>query len=313
MKLGNYRGLKVKRPDLTVSDKALARALHNLQTENGVLVHVDGRPAQEGDRAVLDMTGVIDGKAFPGSRRSHYTLILGDHAFLPDFDEKIIGHNAGDFFEIEEVYPEDYPMHETAGKTAHFSIILLSFGILELQEVDDDFARDFSDYDTKEELIRALRGSLLEDQEEREASRVEQELLTQLIDSSELQLDEEILQNLQKEYESEFEDRLAEQSLTMEEFLSRTGKTRSDVEDNCREEAVRTLSETMVLNAVAEAEGLSVSKKELKASLREMAEEYEMEYRKFVRSLGEDDIEGIRLEMLCGKAMELILNEAVYI
>ena len=312
MKLGNYRGLKVKRPDLTVSDKALARALHNLQAENGVLVHVDGRPAQEGDRAVLDMTGAIDGRAFPGSRRSHYALILGRHVFLPDFDEKIIGHNIGDSFKVEETYPEDYPMRETAGKTAEFSITLLSLGILELQEVDDDFARDFSEYDTKDELVRALRGSLLEDQEEREASRVEQELLTQLIDSSELQLDEEILQNLQKEYESEFEDRLAEQSLTMDEFLSRTGKTRPDVEENCRAEAVRTLSETMVLNAVAEAEGLSVSKKEMKASLREMAEEYEMEYRKFVRSLGEDDIEGIELEILCGKAMELILNEAVY-
>ena len=316
-------------PDITISDREIDRALQNLQMKNAVLTHIDDRPAQPGDHVTLNLRGTIGGKPFPGSRRSHFSMTIGEDRYLPGLDEAVTGRAAGDRFQFsleipdlaqifrENQHTEDYRklanLEPFSGMTADFSAAILSLGILELPKLDDDFALDFSECDTLDELKEELCLSLEEKKEEQETERVKQHLLTQIINASVFDLNENILADLKKEYIAEFEERLKEQSLTAKEYFRRTDRTMADIEADCRRRAVRSLSETMVLAAIGDRERISLTSDELESALYDMADCCEMEYEEFLASLDEDEIEGIRLELLCDKAMELVLEEAIYI
>lgn len=310
MKLGTYKGLTVQAPDLTISDKELSRALKNLQKENGVLTHIDDRAAQLGDRAVLNFQGYLDEKPFPGAKGVRYPLILGSHSFIPGFEEQIVGKNIGETFDIFVTFPENYPNPDIAGQKARFSVTLLSLGILDLPEIDDDFALDFSDFDTAEELKEALVQSLTEKKEDRENDRVQRELLTQIIESSAFTLNETIVAQIQEELLSEFEEDLAAQSLTMEQFLKRTGKTMEQVQAEYEQKARRNLAETTLLHAIAGAESIELTEEELEDALYDMADYYEMDPYEFQQSLDPQELDGMKLELLCQKAMDFVLENA---
>lgn len=310
MKLGNYKGLTVQAPDLTISDKELSRSLRNLQRENAVLTHIDDRSARLGDQAIINFQGYVEGEPIPGAKGVRYPLILGSHSFIPGFEDQLTGRNIGDSFDIFVTFPENYPKPEIAGRRARFSVTLLSLGILDLPEIDDDFALDFSDFQTAEELKDALMQSLTEKKEDRENDRIQKELLTQIIESSEFTLNETIVAQIQEELILEFEEDLAAQSLTMEQFLKRTGQSIEQLQTKYEKKARRNLAETTVLHAIAESESIELTEDELEDALYNMADYYETDPYDFLQSLDPQELDGMKLELLCQKAMDFVLEHA---
>lgn len=313
MKLGNYKHLKIKQPDVSVSEKELNHALKALQAENSVLIRVDDRPVQEGDQVVIDFQGFIHDEPIPNGARKRYTLILGSHSFIHGFEEQIVGHQVGDEFDISVIFPENYPNASAAGKEARFHIILQSAGIRILQKLDDEFARDFSEYSTMDMLKETILENLEDKKAEQADEKIRKDILTQIIENSDIEDNPDLIAQLTEEYHEEFLDELAQQGMTEEQFLQRTKQTPTDILKRCEAKARRSLQETSVLNAVAEAENLSLTKEELQEALSDLAFEYNTDPDDFIEMLDPEELDGLKLELLCDKAMARILSLTYFI
>lgn len=311
MKLGNYKNLKIKKADTSVSKKELDSALDAMQKENSLLLHIDDRPARKGDCVILDFQGYINGAPIANGARKQFRLVLGSHSFVPGFEEQIIGKMPGTDFDISLRFPEDYSVKTAAGKDAVFHIQLHFIEEQLLQELDDAFARDFSDFDTLEALTGEIFQNLTDKKEAQAREQMEQELLTQIIDNSQLELDEHLLEQLQEELRLEFEEDLQAQGMTTEQFLRRTKKSADFIDERCRSQARRRLQETMVLNAVADREGLYLTEEEQLEALGGLAEEYGISVEEFADMLDADELDGLELELLCSKALDFICAHAV--
>lgn len=311
MKLGNYKNLKVKKADTSVSREELFSAFDALQKENSLLIHTDSRPAREGDKVILDFHGyTADGQSIPNSARKKFRLTLGSHSFIPGFEEQIIGKMPGTEFDIPLRFPNNYSVKTVAGKNAVFHINLLFIEEQVLQELDDEFARDFSDFDTFEALSEEILQNLTDKKEEQAAEQIRQDLLTQIIKDSDLELNDQLLAQLQEELRMEFDEDLKAQGMSEEVFLRRTHKSPDYIDRKCMEKAQRRLQETMVLNAIADRENLCLTENELSDALEELAEEYNVTVSEFSDMLDPDELEGLKLELLCNKAMDFICSRA---
>lgn len=313
MKLGNYKHLKIKQPDISVSEKELNHALQALQAENSVLIRIDDRPVQEGDQVIIDFQGFIDETPIPNGSRKRYSLTLGSHSFIQGFEEQIIGHQIGDEFDIHVRFPEKYPTASAAGKEARFHIILHSAGIRILQQLDDEFARDFSEYSTMDMLKETILENLEDKKAEQADEKIRKEILTKIIQESEIEDNPDLIAQLMDEYHEEFLDELAQQGMTEEQFLQRTKQTSADILKRCEAKARRSLQETSVLNAVAEAENLSLTKEELDEAISDLAFEYDTDPDEFLEMLDPEELDGLKLELLCDKAMARILSLTYFI
>ena len=313
IQLGTYKGLEIAAPDLTITEKELNNALCNLQKENAILIHVDDRAAQNGDRAVLDFQGYIDDKPLTGTKAKRYPMILGSHRFIPGFEDQIIGKNIGETFDIFVTFPETYPNAEAAGKKARFSVTLLSLGIQELPALDDDFALDFSDFETMDDLKASLEETLTEKKEEKENDRIQDTLLGKIIETSQFSLNDDIVAEIEDELLAEFEDDIQAHGMSMEQFFQRTGQTLETLQKKYHEKAYRQVAETTVLHAIAQKEQLTFSDDELEDAVYDMAEYYETDPLEFLQELDPQELNGLKLELLCQKAMEFVLEHAVLV
>lgn len=311
IQLGTYKGLEITAPDLTVTEKELNNALANLQKENAILIHVDDRAAQNGDRAVLDFQGYFEDKPLAGTKAKRFPMILGSHRFIPEFEDQIIGKMPGDAFDIFATFPENYPDRKTAGKNARFSVTLLSLGIQELPALDDDFALDFSEFETMEDLKASLKETLTEKKEEKENARIQDELLGKIIETSEFSLNDDIVAEIEDELLEEFEDDIHAHGMSMDQFFQRTGQTTETLQQKYHKKAYRQVAETTVLHAIAQKEHLTFSDEELEDAVYDMAEYYETDPLEFLQELDPQELNGLKLELLCQKAMEFVLEHAV--
>lgn len=313
MKLGVYKGLKVTGPDLTVSEKELQRAITNMQRKNAVFIHIDHRPAAAGDAVVLNYEGFIDGKPFAGGKATHHRLVLGEGKFIPGFEEQIAGRTMGDMFEMPVVFPAGYANRELAGKPAVFQTELLFVGQEEMPEFDDDFAQDFSSFSTADELKSSIELSLRAKREAAEQERIQEELLTQIIEASEVPISEAVLEELTEEVFAEKLEDIEAQGMTLEEFLKRSRRTLEDIQYQCRKKARRNYLETAVLHEIAMKENMVITGEELEKAVWELAFYEELDPMMLFETMDEEELTGIKLQLYCDKAMELVRETAIYI
>ncbi|MBQ8663830.1 MAG: trigger factor [Eubacterium sp.] len=313
MKLGTYRNLKVKGIDKTVSDVELKRSIINLQRKNALFYHIDERPAQAGDVVVLNYEGFLNGRPFAGGKATHHRMVLGEGKMVPGFEEQIVGKTMGDAFEIQVQFPLDYANSQLAGKAAVFFATLLLVGREEIPDFDDDFALDFSECTTAAEFAATLKLSLEAKKEASEYERVQADLLTQIIEVSDIPLDEDVLEELQEEVFAEKLEELELQGMSLETFLQKSHQTIEDVQYQCRKKARRSYEQTAVLNAIALEEGFDVTPEELEEAIYDAAFYADMEPLEFFDSMGEEELTGIKLQILCDKAMELVKETAEFI
>ena len=313
MKLGAYKNLKVKAPDRSYSEAELARSVKNMQMKNSVFFHIDDRAAQVGDVVVLNYEGFVDGKPFVGGKATHHRLTLGEGKYIPGFEDQIVGHCVNEDFDIKVRFPENYGNPQLAGRDGLFKTTLLFMGKEEIPDFDNDFALDFSTFSTAEELLGSLKQTLISKKEYAEEERVQEELLTQIIEASEIPVNQDILDELAEEI---LEDRLYDlelQGISLENYLKGSHKTMEDLQYECRKKARRNYQQTAVLHAVAAEEGLEVSEEELVEAVYESVGYDEMDAMEVLENMDEDELTGLELQILCDKAMALIRQEAEYI
>lgn len=313
MKLGKYKGLEVKGPDLHISDWELNRSITNMQRKNALFYHIDERPAQMGDVVVINYKGFVDGKPFLGGKATHHRIVLGEEKFLPGFEEQIIGRTMGDHFDIETVFPADHANRKLAGKDVCYQTELLFVGREETPAFDDDFALDFSTFATAEELKESLLAGLRAKRESSEDERIQEELLTQVIEGAEIYVNEEVIGEFAKDVLQEQIEEIEANGMTLEGFLKCTHQTMEDLRDQCHKKARRNFQETVALHAIAMEEGLEISEEEINETVWKMAFYEDIDPVEMLESMEDAELTGIKLQIYCDKAMDLVRETAILI
>ena len=306
VKLGEYKGLSAEKPSVEVTDEDIDKKLQQMRERNSRLVSVE-REAQNGDTAVIDFEGKKDGVPFDGGKGESYPLELGSGSFIPGFEEQIVGMKAGEEKDIDVTFPEDYQAEDLAGQAVVFSIKLYEVKEKEMPELDDEFAKDVSEFDTLDELKADLRK---QEEESREASAkqaFETKLLEQVAENMECDIPEAMVENQARRVVNDYKMQVQSQGISFAQYLQMTGMKEADLLDSAKEPALRQLRGSLALEAIMKAENIEVSEEEIDAEFKKMADQYGLELEDIKKYLNAGDLEDqIKRE----KALNVIVESA---
>lgn len=306
IKVGNYTGLKATKKVNTVDDADVEAELVRMQNRNGRIITREGK-AENGDTVDMDFEGFVDGVAFEGGKAEHYSLVLGSGSFIPGFEDQLIGHEAGEEFDVNVTFPEEYQAKELAGKPAVFKIKLHEVKTKELPALDDEFAKDVSEYDTLDELKASIRKGMEEQNEKQAALAVENDLVDQVIATIEGDIPEAMYEARMDEAVRDFEYRLAQQGLKLDMYLQYMGQTMESFRASFREQAEKQVKIRLALEAVAAVEQIVASDEELEAELQRVADNYKMELAKVKELVNADEV---KKDLAVNKAIDFIRDHA---
>ena len=290
VKLGKYKGVQVTKIDTTVSDEEVAAELEKERQKNSRTVTVTDRPIAEGDTAVIDFEGFVDGVAFEGGKGENHPLEIGSHSF------------------IDITFPEKYQAADLAGKPALFKVKIHEVKAKELPELNDEFAQDVSEFNTLEEYKEDLKKHL-EVQKEDEAKRTkEDEAIQKIIDKSTMEIPEAMIKTQCENMVNEFAQRLAQSGLSMEQYMQFSGLTLDKLEEQVRPEAETRIKSSLVLEQIAKDENIEVSEEEIDAEIEKMAKAYGMEADKLKEYMGDAEKESMKRDISVTKAVDLVME-----
>ena len=308
--LGKYMGVTVTKIDCTVSDEEVAEALEKERNNNSRTISVTDRPVQEGDTAVIDYKGFVDGVAFEGGKGENHSLEIGSHSFIDTFEDQLVGKNVGDEVEVNVTFPEQYHAADLAGKPAMFKVKINEIKVKELPELDDEFAQDVSEFDTLAEYKEDLK-KRLEEQKENEAKRTkEDEAIQKIIDKSKMELPDAMVDTQCENMIEEFAQRIAQSGLSMEQYMQFSGLTLDALKEQVRPEAVSRIQSSLVLEAIAKAENIEVTDEDIDAEIEKMASMYGMEADKLKGYMGDAEKNSMKRDLEIQKAVALIMDNA---
>lgn len=308
--LGDYLGVPVKKADISVTEEEVSAEIEKERESNARMVTVEGRPVQEGDTAVIDYEGFADGVAFEGGKGENHPLVIGSHAFIDTFEEQLIGKNAGDAVTVNVTFPEEYHAPELAGKPAMFQVRINEVKAKELPELDDEFAQDVSEFDTLAEYRESVHKKLIE-RKENEARRLkENEVIEKIIEGSQMEIPDAMVQTQAETMVDEFSSRIAQQGLSMEQYMQFTGMTQDKLMEQMKPDALKRIQSGLVLEAIAKAENIEVAQEDVDAEITTMAEMYGMEADKLQEMMGDSEKDSIKKDLAIQKAVELIVEKA---
>ena len=306
--LGKYKGVQVTKIDTTVTDEEVEAALEKEQQKNSRTVTVTDRPVANGDTAVIDFEGFVDGVAFEGGKGENHPLEIGSHSFIDTFEDQLVGKNAGDEVDVNVTFPEKYQAADLAGKPALFKVKINEIKTKELPDLNDEFASEVSEFDTLAEYKEDLRKHL-EVEKENEAKRTkEDEAIKKIIDKSTMEIPEAMIDTQCENMVNEFAQRIAQSGLSMEQYMQFSGMTIDGLKEQVRPEAETRIKSSLVLEQIAKDENIEVSEDEINAEIEKMAAQYGMEADKLKEYLGEAEKESIKRDLSVTKAVDLIME-----
>ena len=305
--VGEYKGLKATRKVAPVTEEDVENELKTLQDRNSRMVAVDDRAAEMGDTVTFDFEGFVDDVAFEGGKAEKHSLVLGSGQFIPGFEEQIVGKKIDEEFDVNVTFPEEYHAKELAGKPAVFKCKLHEIQTKELPTLDDDFAKDVSDFDTLEELKADAQKKL----EERRASVADDEVTEQIVNALVELLDADVpaamYENEINESIREFEYRLQSQGLSLDMYMQYTGMDKDAFRESYREQAEKKVKLRLVLEKIAELEAIEPTAEEIEAEYTRMAEMYQIEPEKVKAFIPED---ALKQDLAVQKAMDFVKENA---
>lgn len=308
VKLGKYLGVQVTKVDTSVSDEEVEEALEKERNNNARTISVTDRPVANGDTAVIDFEGFVDGVAFEGGKGENHSLEIGSHSFIDTFEDQLVGKNVGDDVEVNVTFPEQYQAAELAGKPAMFKVKIHEIKCKELPELNDEFAQDVSEFDTLAEYKEDVKKRLTE-QKENEAKRIkEDEAIQKIIDKSTMELPEAMIETQCENMVNEFAQRLAQSGLSMEQYMQFSGLTLDKLKEQVRPEAETRIKSSLVLEQIAKEENIEVTDAEVDAEVEKMAAQYDMEADKLKEYMGDSEKESMKRDLAVTKAVELIME-----
>ena len=292
MEIDGYKGIEIEKKSTEVTDELIEKEIEQVRERNSRLVTVEDRAAENGDTAVIDFEGFVDGEAFEGGKSEGYNLSLGSGNFIPGFEEQIVGHKAGEEFSIFVNFPEEYQAEELQGKEAEFKIVLHEIKTKELPEVDDEFVQDVSDKETLEEYKEELRETVGK----------------RLVDEAEKDVDDKIAEKQTNEMIRDFENRLRSQGLDMDTYMRYMGMDVNALKGMYRTDAEKRVKLRLALETIAKKENIEVTEADLDEEYGKLAETYKMDVDKVKAAIAADSLsEDVRVQ----KALDLVKASAV--
>ena len=309
--LGQYKGIEVEKADTTATDEEVAAEIDKEREANSRTITVEDRAVQDGDMTVIDFEGFVDGEAFEGGKGTDYPLTIGSGAFIPGFEEKLVGAEIGKEVEVDVTFPEEYHAKELAGKPAVFKCTVKEIRVKELPELDDDFAQDVSDFDTLEEYKADVRKKVEEKKAADAKAKKEDAVIEKIIEGATMEIPDAMVETQAERMVDEFAQRLQMQGLSMEQYMQFTGGNVQAMVEQSKPQALKRIQSRLVLDAVVAAENLTATDEEVDAELAKMAEQYNMEVEKLKEMFTEEDLKSIRDDLAVQKAVELVTDAAV--
>lgn len=307
--LGEYKGLKAQRPSYPVTDELVDGELNAARNRIARWVDVE-RPVENGDRIMLDYAGSVDGVPFEGGTAQNQALEIGSGHFIPGFEEQVVGMNISEEKDITVTFPEEYHASELAGKEAVFHVKVLEVKAKELPELDDEFAKDVSEFDTLEEYKADIRKHLEETNHNQEENELRDALVTQALENATIELPECMVEQQIDRMLAEFEYQLGFQGIKMDDYIKMTGMNLEQLRDQSREEAEKRVRTTLVLEKIQKEENLEVSDEDWTAEVARMAGLRNKSVEEFEASLQEADKEYFRNNILLQKTVDFLVDNA---
>ena len=274
VKLGKYKGIEIKKIEYNVSDEEINHELGHMQERNSRLISVEDRPVEEGDITVIDFEGFVDGVPFEGGKAENHELEIGSKTFIPGFEDQIIGMKIDEERDINVKFPEEYFSKDLAGKDATFKVKLHEIKKKELPELDDEFAKDVSEFDTLDELKKSIKEKIEEENKNKEKYETEEEAIKTVCENTEIDIPSGMIELEIDNMIKDIEARLSYQGLKLEQYLQMMGKTESEMRTEFEEQAKRSVKSRLVLEAIATAEDTLPTDEEVTEKIKEMAKQY---------------------------------------
>lgn len=308
IEIGEYKGLKAEKTAVKVDAAEVNTELNAMAERNARMVSVEDRAAKNGDTVVIDFEGFTDGKAFDGGKAEGHSLVLGSGQFIPGFEDQIVGKNIGDEFDVNVTFPEEYGAKELAGKEAVFKVKLHEIKVKELPAIDDEFAKDVSEFDTLKELKADLKKKATERKKKAAEEATENALVQQIVDSIKGEIPEAMFENRLNQCVEDFAYRLQSQGLNLETYLKYTNSNIDEFKKSFRPQAEAQVKYRLALEKIVELENIKPDDKEIEAEYEKLAKDYGVEADKVKNAIPAEEV---AKDLAVGKAIDLIKENAV--
>ena len=308
VKLGKYMGVTVTKIDTTVTDEEVDEAVEKERNNNARTITVEDRAIENGDTAVIDFEGFVDGVPFEGGKGENHSLEIGSHSFIDTFEDQLIGKNTGDEVEVNVTFPEEYHAADLAGKPAMFKVKIHEIKAKELPELDDEFAQEVSEFDTLAEYKENLKKNIAERKEAEARRTKEDEAIRKIVEKSSMEIPDAMIDTQVETMIEEFAQRIAQQGLSFEQYMQFSGMTMDKMKDQVRPEAISRIESSLVLEQIAKDENIEVSDADVDAEIDKMASMYGMEADKIKEYMGDAEKESMKKDLAIQKAVDLIMD-----
>lgn len=308
--LGEYKGVEVPKTEITVTEEEVEAEVKKEQENNSRTITVEDRGAENGDIVTIDFEGSVDGVAFDGGTSTNYPLTLGSNTFIPGFEDQLVGAKEGETVEVNVTFPEEYQAKDLAGKAAVFKCEVKKVETKELPVLDDDFAKDVSEFDTLEEYKADLKKKL-EEKKTADARRAKEDAaVDKIIENAQMEIPDAMVRTQSRQMADDFARRMQAQGLSMEQYFQFTGLTAEKMMEDMKPQALKRIQTRLVLEKVAEVENIQPTEEELDEEIKKMAETYKMEVEKVKGLLGEAELEQMKKDMAVQKAVTFVAEQA---
>lgn len=311
VKLGQYKGLAIEKKEYPVTDQDVEDYLKNLQERYARLVSKESGTVEKGDIALIDFEGFVDGEAFPGGKGENYSLEIGSNTFIPGFEDQLVGMSIDEEKEINVTFPEDYHSEELAGKPAIFKVKVKGIKVKEYSPLDDEFAKDVSEFETLEELKNDIRNKLKEAAENRSLSEVKIAVINKAAENAEVEIPEIMIESKIASYVNEMAQRLAQQGLKFEHYLEYSGQTMEQIKETFKPQAKKEVKNDLVIEAIAKAENIIATEEEVDKEIEKMAKYYNHEAGKLKEMFAaQGNLPALEASIQLDKAVDFLVSEA---
>lgn len=308
--LGKYKGVKVDKAEVEVTDAEVDAEIDRERESNARTITIEDRAVKDGDMTVIDFEGFVDGVAFEGGKGENYPLTIGSGAFIPGFEEALIGAKLNEETDVNVTFPEDYQASELAGKPAVFKCTVKEIKEKQLPELDDEFASEVSEFDTLAEYKEDVKKKLAQKKETEAKNAKEDAVIDAIIEDSQMEIPDAMLETQQRQMVEDFAQRMQAQGLSMEQYMQFTGLTPAALMEQVKPQALKRIQSRLVLEAVVAAEKMEASEEEFEEEVKVMAETYQMEADKVKELLGENGKKQVMQDICIKKAVAFVVDNA---
>lgn len=312
VELGEYKGVSAEKVEYKVADEDVDAEINNMKERAARFVDIEDKPIEDGNVAIIDFEGFVDGVAFEGGKGENHNLTIGSGQFIPGFEEQLIGKKLGEETEVNVTFPTEYHAEELAGKDAVFKVKINGIKVKEYPELDDEFAKDVSEFDTFEALKNATRERLEENAKNRTEREQADKVLDVVTDNATVEIPEVMVTNKVKEYEQDMRYRISSQmqGITFEQYLEFTGSNLEDFRDSMKDRAWKDVKTSLVLEKIAKEEKIEASDDDVNAEMEKLAKQYSMEVEKIKEIFQGESLQTLKDDLMIRKTVDMLRENA---